>query len=170
MAATPTPPNAAALTASAATAPAKGATDARDSATTVTLALKHPHGLRLRLHRMIKVQEATMGGSREIQVAQFTGEEVVVRGYSQPNSAVPQVATEGAFMLTHGVSRSFWEDWVEQNRDHPYLENGLLFAADSKNYARDKAKEREELKSGLEPLNPSKLPIAGIKSYDKSEA
>lgn len=141
------------------------------SGATVTVALKHPRGLILRLHKMVEVDEPVMGGgTRTVQRAMPVGEQIRINGYSQPNAKVPPAATAGAFALTHGVPKDFWEAWKEQNADHPYLLGGLLFASDKGAYAARKADEREELKSGLEPLNPEKLPVARVKTYEADNA
>lgn len=146
---------------SARAAPTK---DLPNSGDTVTVALKHPHGLILRLHEMVEENESTPLGFRSVKVARYTGKQVVIRGYSDPSSKVPPAATAGAFAFTRNVPRDFWEAWVKQNAEHPYVKEGLIFATSS-GKAEDQAAEREELKSGLEPLNPEKLPLAGVKTY-----
>jgi hypothetical protein len=139
---------------------------------TVTVALKHPHGLVLRLHEMVEVQQPVMGGGyRTVKEARPTGEKVLIKGYSVKGSKVPLPAVRGSYALTSNVPKKFWEAWKAQNRDHPYLTGGLIFAAGTENYVEGKAKERnDDIKTGLEPLDPEKLPLAGVSTYEKDAA
>lgn len=138
---------------------------------TVTVALKHPHGLILRLYDMVEVDEPLMGGGyKTVKRAQQIPGEVRINGYSQPNKKVPPAATSGAFALTYGVPKLFWEKWLADNKGHPYVEKGLIFAAASNGYVSQKAKEREELRSGLEPINPDRPPMSGVQTYQKDAA
>lgn len=141
-----------------------GVTKPATTGETVTIALKHPHGLILRLHKMVEEHESTPLGFRSMKIARCTGQSVTLRGYSERRSAVPPAATAGAFAFTYGVPKDFWEEWLKQNAEHPYVKEGLIFAA-SDNKAADQASERKELRSGLEPLNPEKLPLAKIQTY-----
>lgn len=135
---------------------------------TVTVACKHPHGLILRLHEMVEVDEPSMGGSRVVKRARQVGEAIKIAGYSIAGSKVPPPATTGAFALTPGVPKDFWDAWVKQNKDLDMLEKGLIFAAGTSTYVADKAKERQDMKSGFEPLDPEKLPLAGVRTYEKA--
>ena len=60
--------------------------------------------------------------------------------------------------MTPGVPREHWEAWLEQNRNSDLVRNGLVLAADAEDGARGQARERTALRSGLEPIVPSKIP------------
>ena len=138
---------------------------------TVTVSLKHPHGLILRLHAMVDTQEAVMGGGiRIVKTARVVGRSYTIKGYSTPNSTVPMPALASAFMMTPGIPKEFWDEWVKQNHDHPFVEAGLIFASPSANYAAGKEREMEAMKCGLEPLDPAHLPIKGVQTYDTKAA
>ncbi len=144
-------------------------TEPNKSSATVTVALKHPHGLVLRLYDMVEVNEPVMGGgSRLVKVARYNGKQVILKGYSPKGSSVPLPAVDSSFALTSGVPKDFWDAWLAQNRDHPFVVNGIIFASTDSKYVGDKSREREELRCGMEPLNPSKLPVSGIQTYDRA--
>ena len=142
-------------------------------AETVTVALKHPHGLVLQLVNMVDVTEQGLGTSRTVKVAQRVGEKIRLNGYSVSTrgSEVPLPATKGEFALTHGVPKDFMDAWLEQNKDLDIVRSGLLKVSSSikggdlQGYAR----EYKGLKSGLEPLDPSKPPLPGVSTYKKDE-
>lgn len=138
---------------------------------TVTVALKHPHGLILKLYEMVEEEQAVMGGGlRTVKVARQLSGQVRLKGYSEPNAKVAPPATAGTFALTHNVPKAFWEKWLHDNADHPYVVNGLIFAHGTPNYVAGKAAERAALRCGLEPINPEKPPMAGIRTYEKDAA
>lgn len=137
---------------------------------TVTVALKHPHGLILKIYDLVDVSEPVMGGGyRDFKQARQKGVPVRLNGYSQRGGKVPPAATAGTFALTHNVPKSFWDQWLAQNQDHDFVEKGLIFAG-SPSYVTGQMKAHEVLKSGLEPLDPDHLPLASIKTYDKEAA
>jgi hypothetical protein len=120
---------------------------------------------------MVDVDEPLMGGGfKTVRRAQQIPGEVRINGYSQPNKKVPPAATPGAFALTHHVPKAFWEKWLQDNKGHPYVEKGLIFAAGSTGYVTQKAREREELRSGMEPINPDRPPMAAVQTYQKDAA
>lgn len=141
------------------------------SGETVTVALKHPNGLILRLFKMEDVQEAVMGGgTRTIKKAMPYGGSVRIKGYNPRNSKIPLPAAAGAFALTYNVPKDFWDEWVKQNSDHPYLTGNLLYAVGARRDAEAMSRERDkDLNSGLEPLNPDRLPTNKVTTLAKGE-
>jgi len=128
-------------------------------AETVTVACKLPHGLRLRLFKMIDVVEGAPSGSRMVQVAQQIGEQVVIRGYLEPNVGellIPSRMSSWAF--TDGVDKEFMTEWLKQNQGHDAVQAGLIFAADKRSNAEARAREFDKLRSGFEPIDPANLP------------
>jgi hypothetical protein len=63
-----------------------------------------------------------------------------------------------SFVITEGVPKDHWELWLKQNKDHPYVLNGLIYAHESTSMLRGHAKEFEAQKCGLEPLDPGAMP------------
>lgn len=127
---------------------------------TVTIACKLPHGLRLRLHDWAKGSEPVMGGgTREFKIAvPLNGPEVVINGFSHPQNAAPSAQMVGGFALTPNVDKDFWDKWLSQNKDADYVKNHLIFAHEKSNSAEAEAKEKKDIKSGLERLDRTKAP------------
>lgn len=138
---------------------------------TVTVACKLPHGLRLRLHDMVDVSEAMAGGgSRKVQRAQVRGESVLIKGYLEKyDPKLPPAARGSSFALTHGVDKDFWDAWVKQNSTLDAVKNGLIFASDKADTVEAMVREGRDLRSGLEPVDPSNLP-KGIATYSREAA
>lgn len=133
------------------------------SAETVTVACKLPAGLILRLHRMEETQEPVMGGgSRTVRQARQVGESVRINGNAHPQNKAPRhQIVDGAdfgYALTPNVPKAFWDQWLEQNKDHAAVKNGLLFAHVEHRSVEAEAREKEKVRSGMERLNPEKLP------------
>ena len=91
-----------------------------------------------------------------------TGERLVLKGAN--NVREPGLlGSQGQhpYSLT-AVNRSFWEQWLKANQHMPFVKNGQVFAvpetgssAAAKKSAKDMAKERMPIKTGLEALNPA---------------
>ena len=135
----------------------------------VTVALKHPHGIVMQLYRMVESEETTMGGSRTIKRAERVGEPITLNGYLTKGAKTPLVSADGEFAYT-SVPKDFWDTWIVQNKDLELVKRGLVFAHVSEKVAADKAKERHDLKSGLEPLDPSNLPKGKVVSGERVAA
>lgn len=122
---------------------------------TVTVAYKGPHGLILRLHKKVAKREAVMGGGvREFEMYEPDGREIKIKGYlrpNEPNQVTP--AQPATFALTHGVDADMWEEWINQNGDHPAVTSGLLYAHEKTDQVQGHAKERAGQLNGLEPMN-----------------
>ena len=130
------------------------------SGETVTVACKTPNGLILRVFDMVPEYEQVMGGgNREVKVARQTGDPVVLNGNTvdparTSRGEYPEHQIVGGYALTPGVSRDFWERWLAENKSHPAVLNGLVFAHGTEAAARDQARDGAKLKSGLEPIDP----------------
>lgn len=127
---------------------------------TVTIACKLPHGLRLRVFKMVEKPEfAIGGGSRVSMVAEeIPGVGFTVYGNAHPQNAAPRCLIVGDYALTPNCPKDLWDLWLEQNRGSDVVANGLIFAHEKENSARSQAKDGAEIKSGLERLDPNKLP------------
>lgn len=124
----------------------------------VTVMLKHPSGIIMRLFRQEKYEEPVLGGGvREASRAVLIKEPVRLNGFARPlNGEAPDFLIVGGYASTPNVDADFFEEWMRQNATHPLVVNHLIFAHGSENSARDEAKEKKGLKSGLEPLVPDK--------------
>lgn len=125
---------------------------------TVTVACKIPCGLRLQLQHEQKTRVPTGRGGEMAWDTQmvFGGQAIHVFGPSIPaghvdNYIMPKMI-EGGYALTPGIPASFWEMWLEQNQLADYVVNNMIFAYDGAS-AKAAAREKDELKSGLEPLS-----------------
>lgn len=143
----------------AATAPASGpvaaaTAPAEKSAKTVTVACKLPHGMRLRLFKMVDgVENVSGNNTRTVQRAIQVGEDVVVRGNAV--AVGKEKPLVGGYALTPNVSKEFFDEWMRQNQHHDAVKNGLIFAATTRDGVEGQAEDGAKLKSGLEPLDMS---------------
>lgn len=129
----------------------------------VVVACKMPNGLVLRLFRMIPHSEPVMGGgTREVMVAEQFGESVTVKGNAFHTGVPPPMAIVGGYALTPGVDEEFFTQWIEQNKSLDLVKNNLIFAYSKTADTEARAREHKTQRSGLEPVNPNKLP-KGIK-------
>ena len=128
----------------------------------VNVACKLPAGLRLRTFKMRNQNEPVMGGGvREVSVAEPTGDEVLVHGNAVPFGVVPLHQIINGYGITQGVSKDFWDAWLEANKDTPVVKNKLIFAYEKLDMIQDWAKEHRDTKSGLEPLEQENDPRVG---------
>lgn len=138
---------------------------------TVTVACKLPHGLILRVFKMVDVEEAQPAGSvRTVPRAQQVGAPVTIKGYLQKyDPSNPPVAVAPSFALTHGVDKEFFEEWLRQNHDHAAVVNNLIFASDKASTVNGRVKEHADQPNGFEPIDRNRLPKR-IQNYKKDEA
>lgn len=134
-----------------------------ENAKTVTVGCKMPSGLVLKVYKFVDAYEPVMGGgSRKIKVGQQVGGDVVLKGFATEAGKHAPHAIIGGFGLTPGVDAEFWNLWLEQNRDLDLVKRGLVFAHGETASAEAEAKEKVKEKSGLEALDPGKLPVKGV--------
>ena len=130
---------------------------------TVTVALKLPNGLRLRIYDMHEEQEASPLGARPTKVARQVGEEVVLKGSAinlDPQRR-PEHPIVGGYGLTHGVDKEFFDRWMKENKDSMLVKNELIFAYGAEADTVSQAKDNASVKSNLEPLDPSMKKMNG---------
>lgn len=135
---------------------------------TVTVACKLPHGLFLDLvdPGVFKDVDPKVGVmARPVD----PDNRVRINGAARPVGVpLPEDAAQvvGGYALTPGVPKAFWDKWLAQNKDAPYVKQNLIFAAERAGSVVGEAKEKREIRSGLEGLNPDK-PAPGITRDDK---
>lgn len=127
---------------------------------TVTVACKIPNGLILQNTVFESQNEPVMGGGhRDVKIGRKMGPRHVLKG---PALAVGVVQTAamgaGGFVLNFGVPKDLWDEWVRQNHDNDALNAGLIYGHESIDHVTAHCREHEHVMSGLEPLNPAKLP------------
>ncbi|OZI59940.1 hypothetical protein [Bordetella genomosp. 11] len=81
-------------------------------------------------------------------VLDLGGKKVVLKG-SRDRDAV------AGFGLTQ-VDDGFWSTWATTYKDFPALKRGLIFAHAKESGAAAESKEKQDVKSGLEGLDPEK--------------
>lgn len=132
----------------------------------VTVGCRLPHGLTMRVFDMVETQEPVMGGGfRAVKIAQERPERVTLNGFSHPQNRAPNAQIVEGFALTYGVDAEFWNVWKAQNAQSDVVKNGLIFAHEKPVNAEAEAKDKKTLRSGLERLDPNKLP-KGIQKSD----
>jgi hypothetical protein len=128
---------------------------------TVTVACRLPHGMVLRLFKMVDDVIPSSNGPKTIKRSEMIGEPVTLLGYTNEKTGLrgEYLRTgRSAFALTHGVNRDFFEEWLKQNHDNEAVKKGLIFMSGDAERAKDEASEKKSLKNGLEPLDPKNLP------------
>lgn len=122
----------------------------------VTVGCKMPNGMILRLHKKETFQVPVLGGGTRDQ-EQFvpTGDQVTIHGPATPFGKAPRSLVAGGFALTPNVDRAFMRAWMEQNKTHDAVKNGLIFVQDDQHKAHDQAEEMGgDVRTGLEPMHP----------------
>ena len=136
---------------------------------TVTVACKLPHGLELRLCKpeefMVNIPG---GGTRKEKRHVPYGKSVIIGGVAAPFGFQPNSPISGGYALTPNVDKQFFDEWLRQNADHDAVRNNLLFAHVKTDMVSDEAKEKKDIKSGLEPIDPSN-PGAKVKGVEKAD-
>jgi len=137
------------------------------STETVTVACKLPAGFWLRVFKPDLVDEFVIGGGMKAsKVYTEFGKRFLLNGFAHPQTKSPDHKIVQGFAITPGIPKDFWDLWLYQNKDSMLVKNGLIFAHSSESNTVAEAKDKgATLKSGLERLDPNKLP-KGIQRYD----
>ena len=131
-------------------------------ASTVTVACKLPHGLKMRVFAPQEYNEYVMGGgSRTVTRYVDTGKSFTVNGWSHAQNSAPHCTIQEGFALTMGVDKDFWDTWYEQNKTSALVENNLIWAYEKIADGKDMTKDFAQVKSGLERLDLDNLPKLG---------
>lgn len=139
----------------------------RSSPGTVVIGCKLPNGLILQLSTFEQSSEPVMGGGhREVRVGRKIGTKYVIRGTSIPFGQIPKFIFAGGYALTSGVPEEFWDQWYEQNKDSDIVRRELIVAHKSMDDVETHCNSNESLLTGLEPINPDKLP-RGVQTATK---
>ncbi|WP_347558569.1 hypothetical protein [Robbsia sp. KACC 23696] len=139
------------------------------STATVVVASKLPMDLTARLYDFVKTHEPVMGGgTREVKLAQQRrdAKEFVFQGNSFPQNKGAHQQINFGYAITRDIPKAFWDEWLEQNKDADFIKNNLIFAHEQSGSLMAKARDHEEIMSGLERIDRNKLP-RGVQESDQ---
>lgn len=130
---------------------------------TVSVALKIPNGIVLRLQHKEKVTYPVMGGGFHEEVQSRVDPEAktyTLYGNRVPFGEQARCMIIGGYAITPGIPKAFWELWLEQNKKLDLVVNGLIKAHASLSYIQDFAKDKDNraVRSGMEAIVPDKDP------------
>jgi len=141
----------------------------------VTVACKLPLGIVLRVFEKTEVSEPMPGGIRTVEQHMEVGggsTRVKINGNAAPHGRSPSCMVIGGFALTPNVPAEIWEVWLEQNQDSDIVKHGLIFAYEKPSMAQGEAKEKKELKSGMERIKPDddiRVPKRKLKTFKEND-
>lgn len=128
---------------------------------TVVVCCKSPNGIILDLFDWTEQRTASPGGFVTEKIARRrTDRRFIINGNRVPFGKNPEysIIGENGYALTRDIPKDFWEEWLRQNKDNDLVRNKIIFALDTEGSAIAKAKEHAKVRTGLEPLDPNKLP------------
>lgn len=85
-------------------------------------------------------------------IMQVGNREQIIRGYNSQHDFFNPDQTTGFTT----VDKDLWEAWLKINKNHPLHTSGAVFAGSSDNAALAEAKERKDVKTGMEQIDPKK--------------
>lgn len=141
------------------------------SANMIAVACKMPSGHIMQLEDKITVKEPTQGGGYKEVVkwvprVDASGKPCTIKlnGCATKFGVAPDYTINQGYAITM-VPLEFWNEWFDQKRDSPLLENRIIFAAERQDQLNSMIKEEHEAKtkSGFEPIDPKKPPVVGIR-------
>jgi hypothetical protein len=126
----------------------------------VTVACRMPNGLVLRAFTMRPIQEPMPGGGyRDTMMAEeIPGSRITVNGVATPHGVAPSWEMSSGYALTHNVPKDVWNAWLRDAADSDAVVNRLIFAYEKPADTAAAARENEQRRSGLEPIDPSNPP------------
>ena len=104
--------------------------------TTVTVGCKLPNGLILRLTDAADESRVTLAGANSSRVI-------------------------GGYGMTE-IDADFWAEWSKRHVEFEAFKNGVIFGVPKASDAAKEAASNEDVKTGLEPLDPSKSVVPGV--------
>lgn len=126
----------------------------------VTVGCRLPNGIILRTFDMVDTAEVGPTQTRTVKMARFSGKEFKINGNAFAQNKAPrfgQIDNHG-YALTPNVPAEIWNDWKAQNADAEILVRGHIFAHGEERSVRAEATEKKDVKTGMERLDPRKLP------------
>ena len=125
-----------------------------NSSKVVWVGCKLPHGMRLQLFS--RPVERDNPNSPNAFKPPPVKSEIVLKG---ANSLTTEFSVRGLAPLRHEfavtpVPAEFWAQWIAEHADHDALRNGFIFVVDRERDVKGAAAERDDERTGLEPLKP----------------
>ncbi len=139
----------------------------KGSSNTVSVACKLPNGLILQLYKMETRSEATMMGFRDVKVAVPVGERITLNGNAVHVDRAPKHEIMNGFGITRNVPAEFFTQWLKDNHDMKAVREGMIFACDSNGRMADESRDKQSIRTGLEPLDTSKPVVPGVRTADE---
>lgn len=134
--------------------------------TTVTVACKLPHGLVIRDFMATKVEETMLGGmTRTVTVHRPVGNAIRLKGPTVPPLMIRSVEVVGGYAITEGIDGKVFANWLDANKDAPYIRNELIYGHEDGARVRAWAKDHASVRSGFEPIDTSMRSEAGRMVY-----
>lgn len=116
---------------------------------TVWVGCKLPHGLQI--HEEVQVSRTDPNG-KEIKVWEPTDQRVTLAGANADRKR-----TDPNDMSAYGITEvdsEFFGRWMESHKASDAVRNGLIFAADNERDAEVEARDRANVQTGVEGLDP----------------
>jgi hypothetical protein len=111
----------------------------------VLVGCKLPHGLILELLDPIKPGE-------DFMKPHAAGKQVTIKGACSLYNQVDKKSRSHFQYAITPVDKAFFDEWYRRNKDLDCVRNGLIFVTEKQSIAEGLAKERVDVKTGLEPL------------------
>jgi len=119
----------------------------------IAVGCKLPHGIHMDIR---KLGEPT--------------ERVTLKGTNSLQQGLIRVSMIGGFAVTENVPKPFFDKWMQDNKNHPAVRNGLIFHHKQLASVVDMGKEREgDVISGLDPINPKNPGVKGIEPRNDND-
>jgi hypothetical protein len=113
----------------------------------VCVGCKLPHGMHLDIREMGQpVERVTLKGTNSLYAGQII-----------------RPAVRGGFAITENVPKEFFDYWMQLNKHHPAIKNGMIFEHKQLASVQAMAEEREALDHGFNPIDPAS-PAKGIET------
>lgn len=129
---------------------------AAKSSSTVVMGCKMPNGHVMVLEEFYEGQEATPNGFRKVVMSRRVEgvEPIKLNGNAVPFGIQSLHPIVGGYGLTYNVPADFANKWMDMHEHDPIVKNKIIFIASNRDAAEKTAKENEQRRSGLEPLDP----------------
>lgn len=121
---------------------------------TVTVACKLPHGVVIRDFVKTTTHELVMGGgNRKVETFRPVGKRIRIKGPQVPTPFLRLVEVVGGYAITDGIDAEIFGRWLNWNRDTTMVTSELIFGHEDRDRVIGMARERANVKSGVEPLD-----------------
>lgn len=134
--------------------------------TSVTVACKLPHGIVIRDFVESTEHEPVLGGgTRKVKVFRPVGRRIRIKGPTVPGPFIRRVEVVGGYAISEGIPADVFQRWIDWNKDSAMVRNQLIYGHENGDRVRDWAKDRDSLRSGMEPIDVRMKSDAGRMVY-----